>query len=940
MNKNMQKTVLTTSAVLAGMVLGVNVNQNGVHADTTTNAATTATTDTNQQLANLKSQQTANESAVASSNAATMSAATTSANSQIADLNDQIKERQASAAAEQQNKIDQVNKDAQAATNTENSAYSSAVAKQKTANDAALKDAQAKVVTEQQKEEQKNRAKQDYQNKQDSLKQQNLKRIGDLKTSNEQNVLNLNNQIEQVRNSAKQDREQQIKKATANIDDQINKINKNIKDYQKQINEEQDKITSDSNNIKNIQTRLDNDQARLDKAKTVNKITVGDIQSYKNAFVDFFTPNVGLTANDVAFMKKMRAENKYKSNRFDENTLIDINNLTYDQKKELNIFAANLLNQVREQLGLSPVTVTKGSMKFADDVLSNYHQDNWSAFDKGHDSEGISRAAGQNGLLTGGNYYEDYYGIRGLPIKSMDDLKREAYKGIMVLVFNTVEMNHAAGLLGTNAKSIKENRSSQEYFALAQDNDVDDHFLNINYHYIKDPSKFDTTVIPLNDKKVDINTLQKNVNNDQKVLDNANNTLAQSKNTLDRTKQSLQKVQTELSTLKEKRDNTIKATINNLTLITNNKVKSLKDKINQIEKDYQTNLKNENSNYQIALANLDNKYNQQVKEIDALPTNTEALQSQLQAKLDTLKANHDAKLKQINDDANAKIATIKSQKVNDPEIDKLQAQIDQIKSDLTEKQQELDSQYQALKAKDQAEFNALAEKLKNSSSETAKGNNDHYTTDDGSATVKLPDKKNDSDKSESDNKDTNNNGKDSVIKHNDKTNGESTNTHKDVTNPTTDKNSNPTNLPEKSDESEGSVTKDKDNGVSDLNNPTSTADQNKPESDDKDVTNVNNATAGLFEKGENNVNSHNGNTVRELNNFVSRGTLTSTTAATSTSHDNGSAVDASTNAATTQEEVRQQAKLPQTGNSNSLALLALGAIASMFGFGLITKKRY
>ena len=47
MNKNMQKTALTTSAVLAGMVLGVNVNQNGVHADTTTTAATTAATDTN-----------------------------------------------------------------------------------------------------------------------------------------------------------------------------------------------------------------------------------------------------------------------------------------------------------------------------------------------------------------------------------------------------------------------------------------------------------------------------------------------------------------------------------------------------------------------------------------------------------------------------------------------------------------------------------------------------------------------------------------------------------------------------------------------------------------------------------------------------------------------------------------------------------------------------
>ena len=36
MNKNIQKTALTTSAVLAGMVLGANVNQNNVHADTNT----------------------------------------------------------------------------------------------------------------------------------------------------------------------------------------------------------------------------------------------------------------------------------------------------------------------------------------------------------------------------------------------------------------------------------------------------------------------------------------------------------------------------------------------------------------------------------------------------------------------------------------------------------------------------------------------------------------------------------------------------------------------------------------------------------------------------------------------------------------------------------------------------------------------------------------
>ena len=285
-----------------------------------------------------------------------------------------------------------------------------------------------------------------------------------------------------------------------------------------------------------------------------------------------------------------------------------------------------------------------------------------------------------------------------------------------------------------------------------------------------------------------------------------------------------------------------------------NAAKKLQDQIRQLAAKVDSDIQTATDAQNKAKATATDLKNAQ----DKLTSDSDNL-SQAQAKLDTLKANHDAKLKQINDDANAKITTIKSQKVNDPEIDKLQAQIDQIKSDLTKKQQELDNQYQSLKAKDQAEYNALAEKLKNSSSETAKGNNDHYTTDDGSATVKLPDKKNDSDKSESDN---------------------------------------------------------------------------------KSVTNVNNAAAGLFEIGKNKANSHKRSIVSELNNSISRGTLTSTTAATSNSHAHVSSADASTSTPTTREEVKQQAKLPQTGNSNSLALLALGAIASMFGFGLITKKRY
>ena len=52
-------------------------------------------------------------------------------------------------------------------------------------------------------------------------------------------------------------------------------------------------------------------------------------------------------------------------------------------------------------------------------------------------------------------------------------------------------------------------------------------------------------------------------------------------------------------------------------------------------------------------------------------------------------------------------------------------------------------------------------------------------------------------------------------------------------------------------------------------------------------------------------------------------------------------VNATESATITRKEYKQQTKkLPQTGNSQSLVLVALGTLTSMFGFGLMRKRRY
>ena len=1228
MNKNMQKTALTTSAVLAGIVLGVNVNQNGVHADTTTNAATTAATDTNQQLANLKSQQTANESAVASSNAATMSAATTSGNSQIADLNDQIKERQASAATAQQNKIDQVNKDAQAA----NSAYSSAVAKQKTANDAELKDAQAKATAEQQKSI--NQENTDFKNKSNSLNtehNQNLKQIGNNYQDQSQEI---NQKIADAKKTDQQHYNQVIENATKQVDNQINNATTAVNQAKKTVNDDQTDIQNKQSANDQAQSAakaatdtLNSDQTALSAAKKqAQDAILPQFPQYVDISQDYIDglPQVhdqqsadALEAKDPEHSNFFR--NSYQSDPYAANEPIDVTNLTSDQLLQINLYSTRLINQIREQFNQPALTLNSEGIENAQWIANQAAQRK----SYNHEWDLLSGTNGENlmGLVTTNDdkaiqlskrkstdfslNKDDMLVFKYSSIKTMDDLQAEVFYSIMTMFFSDNgtgnQYGHAKNFIhnkgqmalgvetfqavnnpnhenvylrwiftnensfesennidtatkpsltrstesktftrqiilqipnGNQSKSqnitltrkvltdnntgqittgiwqgtippyqapqlnnydltnpnagnqiitientnpeaeikpitfIYENKwqsPDQTTYHKADQNDYykfttniqyvlpdgkiagtskvtingyrfkdgthygkydDQHstiqtsgislkavsmpqlvahsnqpgfleyklkltcdlkhlqlsvpnykfknqptievtyyvydtntmalngmsvgtqnikfdlvpaeqpkpetptnlpkqYININYqtasgqviavdHLVGKPGNTTAVTLHIPDgyeltdsnqptsftyqfksnqpdilisvkggngkdqatiskpenaaKKLQdqIRQLAAKVDSDIQTATDAQNkakaTATDLKNAQDKLtsdSDNLSQAQAKLDDLKANRDKAIKDIAGEPT--ESPIIKKLQNQLTDLEKDQNKAIETENAQYEAKVSDLKANHEAKLKAIAAQPANLADLQSQLQAKLDTLKANHDAKLKQINDDANAKITTIKSQKVNDPEIDKLQAQIDQIKSDLTKKQQELDNQYQSLKAKDQAEYNALAEKLKNSSSETAKGNNDHYTTDDGSATVKLPDKKNDSDKSESDN---------------------------------------------------------------------------------KSVTNVNNAAAGLFEIGKNKANSHKRSIVSELNNSISRGTLTSTTAATSNSHAHVSSADASTSTPTTREEVKQQAKLPQTGNSNSLALLALGAIASMFGFGLITKKRY
>ena len=885
MSKSNNSHKILKSVALAGALTAAGtVATTTAHADTTTtNAAPSqapASANTaDQQLANLKSQQTANENTVAQNNQATMTSATNAANGQIADLNAQIQQRQASNAAANQAKVAsetaQVNAAASSATDQENAAYSAAVASQQAANDTALKSAQANIVTPAQKAQQTAQENASYQNKAGNLNiahNQNLNKIDADAASQTKAV---NDQITKVQNQIKVNHQKAIDNATKQVDGQI-------ADAQKSVNNAQRAVTSDQTAVnsaktvndqaqqasQNAQKTLTQDQNSLkslqDGQDVVQTVKINKDQWY-HAYNDWYTTGGykggSITNADAQALINMRyKENSYKHSTKNQKETVDPDNLTDSQLKEINIFGANILNQIRTQLGLPEVRVTQGSINFAKDIATNYKNDNWDSAN-GHYDAGIERAAKQNGLLDSGNYYECLGG--NYDIENMDDLKEMVYNDILGMTMGSinpdgsgngnldghggsrigVEFAHANGLLGyphSNPNGYRED------FALATNihGYVYDHLITVptdsaHRYYWTDPAKYDHTNIPLDQSSVakQISQLQTKVANDQ-VAVNA------TKSKADTTAQALMSAQAKLANdqkaLKTAQDKLASLKANRAQMIAklstpeeNSAVQKLQAKIKDIKASHDKAIKAENAKYNAELDKLTKAHQAKLDAIKAQPSDVNGLKAQLQKKLDTLKANHEAKLAQIQKDADAKIAKIKADTQIDPEIAKLQDRIATIKANLAAQKKSLDDQYAALVASDQAAYQKLENQLKPSASEeAAKGENDSYTTSDGK-TVVLP------------HESTTTNGKTVVLPH---------------------------------------------------------------------------------ETGEAQT------TVSANHNAVTRPEVATTTPIATVN----------TTTPTTREEVKAQreGKLPQTGNQSALAAIVLGAASAMFGFGLAAKKRY
>ena len=223
--------------------------------------------------------------------------------------------------------------------------------------------------------------------------------------------------------------------------------------------------------------------------------------------------------------------NKYVPTKADQadKTRYDINNLPQEIKDELNYYVVDLINQMRRQLGLPDVVLSKTSLEFADKVAKEYVKANFSKAMKddyrakggvGHYAKGVNKVAKEYGMPTtdkeeenkGEQYYEntvttyvfhDFDDADGVYRKTLGEMKEQLYNDLIMLVSTKGDYAHTNGILQFDYAN------ETIYFGGVAQSKTDDfyttHFLTaIRNEEVKD-SKWDKTPIanPLSDEVIE-----------------------------------------------------------------------------------------------------------------------------------------------------------------------------------------------------------------------------------------------------------------------------------------------------------------------------------------------------------------------------------------------------------------------------------------------------
>ena len=923
-HKILNSTLLAATAVTTGAV----VTTSTVHADETTPTATTQKqvtpekqvvqkqNDNNQQLSDLKQQQTTTENQAAQANANKLAELQASNDAKTKVLNQQLQDQtnlanqQASDAYAQKNV--EVRQSEQAQEVAENTTYQSQVSAQTKANDQAVanqQQANAQELTEAAKHivtpEQK-------QNQIDSATKNTQQALDQAKSDHDATVNKLNDQLTSgLKQNAQQE---QAAKNNLKQPSQADK-QKQLDDAQNAVNKAQGENNDVQNALSNAKNTLSANQNALTQAQDGQKEHVANTINLPAGYIDAWKeyvntkekddyvvekglyPSVYNKLNDLD--KQALRLNHYHPNATAVNVPVTLNangTLSRDDIIKATQFAVSLLNPIREAIGVTPYKITNASIDVAQDVANEYRKDNWNTWDHAHDGDALARVANNWGtdLVSeswagdgwfGKNYQTDAEGnlIHDYANLTLDDLYHGVYNSILALLFKDANQNygHATDILGVRAANSDltvagDNLGvSFEYGkgmkAWGQTNVGGFHFNSISDASSKNVQRLvkEGYVVDAADPNAKVNqpgyhdeiaipgnTSQKQIADLQAKVSQAQSQVDQLTKTANAANQTLTAAKTKLADLQKNTTDAKNSYQQQLAAINT----KYSDQATKLKADHDAKIKAENTAYQAKVSQLNNDLQTKINAIKAQPENTDQLKTQLDQKLAQVKQDGQHKLDQLKQTHEARL-----QKIQQDAEDTLAAY-----------KANLDKNAQIKIAKAQADHDASVKAL-----------NDNYTQLKSQLDAQQAKLVND-DQAQYNALATKLDGELAALKNQvlPKTSDHQTAQNKQVvagnTNTVALDNSGKTTVVLPSEE--------KKNVVTTTSKPVTTTTQA--------VTVTSSTTA-------------------------TPSTTSKQTAAPTTSH----------------STAKSDHALPQTGNSNSAAIIALGALTSMFGLGLVTKKK-
>ena len=210
-------------------------------------------------------------------------------------------------------------------------------------------------------------------------------------------------------------------KADANRAQAIKSAETDVNTKNDSVKLAKEKLASATEHATNVENKLQSAQAELKSAQDklantgVDTVTIADLTQFKKDKAegdsDFMTDS-GATVIENSSTKISEA---------DKNKIVELDNLTDEQQKEISLYASKVLTEIHKQFGLNEVTVTDSDLRIAREQARKYVE------------RGI--AVNKAGHINGAYHGENISLANETKAMTMYELKQKVYDAIMGQTF-------------------------------------------------------------------------------------------------------------------------------------------------------------------------------------------------------------------------------------------------------------------------------------------------------------------------------------------------------------------------------------------------------------------------------------------------------------------------------------------------------------------------